>query len=111
MEAHFKAFVKFIYYYPLDAVNVHIVFIDVVVHSSWSSKYDMGLELTELTMFIHRRSTTIACIAANIVAETAQHIQRLQSQFASRDNDYRLQVIRSRVYHAYQWQNIGQCLA
>ena len=82
-----------------------------VVEASRCSKKNLWLSLTQLSMLIHCRTTTIDSHCAQTAAHRPKHLSRLHGKFASGHYHDDLQRGRSLIDELYKRQQIGQRLA
>ena len=108
LKAHFQTLIKLIDDEVLDILYFEITLIDMIIQTSWSTKDNLRHHLSEQTMFIHRRSSTITSHCLYRSMHSSQYIGRLQCKFTTRSNHKRLWCIYRRVNELNQRQKISQ---
>ena len=111
LEAHLQTLVKLINHQVFYMIWRKISLIQMIIETTWSSKYNLRTNLFHHAMLIHRSTTTIASHRTQTAAHILQYVSRLQSEFPTRSYHHRLCLVISSIYKLGKRQKISQCLA
>ena len=111
LKTHLQTLVKLINNQVFDVIWRKISLIQMIIETTWSSKYNLRTNLFHHAMLIHRSTTAIASHRTQTAAHILQYVSRLQSEFPTRSYHHRLCLVISSIYKLGKRQKISQCLA
>ena len=92
-KAHAQTLVELVEHEPVYVVDCEVLLCDMVVESARRSKHYLRTESHHLAVLVHRSTSAVERYRAQTGAHAAKHLARLQCEFATRHDDYRLHLV------------------
>ena len=110
-EPHFKTLVKLVDNKYANMGRSDIALVEMVIQTARGSENHLWTNLSQQSVLIHGRPSTIAGDTSNACGKALQHICRLQGKLASRHDNYCLKLVGRDIYEFRHGEQIGKGLS